>query len=162
MTKEKKETKCDDLIDALLEKHGKSPEAVLGENGLIAQLKKRVVERALAGELTHHLGYAKGEAPEELENHRNENRKAKIANERRLSWQPRANTRHRIYYFTGSSAACPFIQLLIQRLTSAKKRPVERPYMRVPIAVSSGASVRHCVGNARVSPNARTRSALPG
>jgi transposase-like protein len=63
MTKEKKETKCDDLIDALLEEHGISQEAVLGENGLIAQLKKRVVERALAGELTHHLGYARGEAP---------------------------------------------------------------------------------------------------
>jgi transposase-like protein len=62
MTKEKKERKCDDLIDALLEEHGISQEAVLGENGLIAQLKKRVVERALAGELTHHLGYAKGEA----------------------------------------------------------------------------------------------------
>jgi hypothetical protein len=44
MTKEKKETKCDDLIDALLEKHGSSPEAVLGENGLLAQLKKRLVE----------------------------------------------------------------------------------------------------------------------
>jgi putative transposase len=71
MTKERKERKCDDLIDALLEKHGISQEAVLGENGLIAQLKKRVVERALAGELTHHLGYARGEAPEEVENHRN-------------------------------------------------------------------------------------------
>jgi putative transposase len=71
MTKDKTERKCDDLIDALLEKHGISPEAVLGENGLIAQFKKRVVERALAGELTHHLGYAKGEAPEELDNHRN-------------------------------------------------------------------------------------------
>ena len=71
MTKEKKDTKCDELIDALLEKHGISPEAVLGENGLIAQLKKRVVERALAGELTHHLGYAKGQAPEEVDNHRN-------------------------------------------------------------------------------------------
>jgi putative transposase len=70
MTKEKKETSSDDLIDALLEKHGISPQAVLGENGLIAQLKKRVVERALAGELTHHLGYAKGEAPEEVDNHR--------------------------------------------------------------------------------------------
>src|SRR6476660_4093478 len=45
MAKEKKETKCDDLIDALLEEHGISQEAVLGENGLIAQLKKRVVER---------------------------------------------------------------------------------------------------------------------
>ena len=71
MSKEKKERKCDDLIDALLEEHGISQEAVLGENGLIAQLKKRVVERALAGELTHHLGYAKGEAPEEIDNHRN-------------------------------------------------------------------------------------------
>jgi hypothetical protein len=40
MTKEKKDTKCDDLIDALLEKHGISPEGVLGENGPIAQLKK--------------------------------------------------------------------------------------------------------------------------
>jgi putative transposase len=63
MTKEKKEMKCDDLIDALLEKHGISQEAVLGENGLIAQLEKRVVERALAGELTHHLGYPKGKRP---------------------------------------------------------------------------------------------------
>ena len=62
MSKEKKDARCDDLIDALLEKHGISPEAVLGESGLIAQLKKRVVEKALAGELTHHLGYAKGEA----------------------------------------------------------------------------------------------------
>ena len=70
MSKEKKDARCDDLIDALLEKHGISPEAVLGENGLIAQLKS-IVERALAGELTHHLGYAKGEAPEELDNHRN-------------------------------------------------------------------------------------------
>ena len=25
----------------------------------------------MAGELTHHLGYAKGEAPAELDNHRN-------------------------------------------------------------------------------------------
>ena len=77
MTKEKKETKCDDLIDALLEEHGISQEAVLGENGLIAQLKKRVVERALAGELTHHLGYAKGEG----ENHRNGYSKKRVIGE---------------------------------------------------------------------------------
>ena len=32
MTKEK-ETKCDDLIDALLEEHGISQEAVVGEDG---------------------------------------------------------------------------------------------------------------------------------
>jgi hypothetical protein len=29
MTKEKKETKCDDLVDALLEEHGISQEAML-------------------------------------------------------------------------------------------------------------------------------------
>ena len=81
MTKEKKETKCDDLIDALLQGHGISQEAVLGENGLIAQLKKRVVERALAGELTHHLGYAKGEAPEEIDNHRNGYSKKRVVGE---------------------------------------------------------------------------------
>ena len=60
-----KTTKCDDLIHALLEEHGISQEAVLGENGLIAQLKKRVVERALAGELT------RARPPEEIDNHRN-------------------------------------------------------------------------------------------
>ena len=65
------DSKCDDLIDALLEKHGISQEAVLGANGLIAQLKKRVVERALAGQGVDYLGYAKSEAPEEVDNHRN-------------------------------------------------------------------------------------------
>jgi putative transposase len=65
-----------------LKKHGISPEAVLGENGLIEQLKKRVVERALAGELTHHLGYAKGEAqPEEIDNHRNGYSKKRVVGE---------------------------------------------------------------------------------
>src|SRR4029077_10714588 len=89
MTKEKKETKCDDLIDALLEEHGISQEAVLGENGLIAQLKKRVVERALAGELTHHLGYAKGEAPEEIDNHRNGSSKKTVVVEKTERWRSR-------------------------------------------------------------------------
>ena len=42
---------------------GSFSDIVLGQSGLVAQLTKRVVERALAGELTHHLGYAKGEEP---------------------------------------------------------------------------------------------------
>jgi transposase-like protein len=71
MTKEKKDTSGDELIEALLEKYGRSREAILGENGLLADLKKRVVEKALAGELTHHLGYRPGEKPEGEENHRN-------------------------------------------------------------------------------------------
>lgn len=71
MTKEKKEVSGDELIEALLEKYGRSREAILGENGLMADLKKRVVEKALAGELTYHLGYRPGEKPEGEENHRN-------------------------------------------------------------------------------------------
>jgi transposase-like protein len=32
---------------------------MFGEDGLLQQLTKAVVERALRGELTHHLGYEK-------------------------------------------------------------------------------------------------------
>ena len=47
-----------DLIDQLLKDY-KSPEDVLGENGLLKQLTKAVLERALKAELSHHLGYEK-------------------------------------------------------------------------------------------------------
>ena len=47
-----------DLIDQLLKEY-KSPEDVLGDNGLLKQLTKAVLERALQAELTHHLGYEK-------------------------------------------------------------------------------------------------------
>ena len=47
-----------DLIDQLLKDY-KSPEDVLGENGILKQLTKAVLERAMAAELTHHLGYDK-------------------------------------------------------------------------------------------------------
>lgn len=53
----------DELIDQMLAAQGLSAEAVLGKDGLVSQLTKRVVERALAGELTHHLGYGKGGLP---------------------------------------------------------------------------------------------------
>lgn len=51
-----------ELLDQLL-KDTTSPEDLLGEDGLLQQLTKALVERALQGELTHHLGYAK-HAPE--------------------------------------------------------------------------------------------------
>src|SRR5690554_4283901 len=37
------------------------PEDLLGKGGLLEQLTKALVERALGAELSHHLGYAKGE-----------------------------------------------------------------------------------------------------
>jgi putative transposase len=48
------------LIDKLLEGYQK-PEDLVGENGLLKQLTKALVERALNAELTHHLGYAKND-----------------------------------------------------------------------------------------------------
>ena len=47
-----------DLIDQLLKDY-KSPEDVLGENGLLKQLTRAVLQRAMAAELTDHLGYEK-------------------------------------------------------------------------------------------------------
>ena len=45
----------DKLLDELLK--GKKPEEILGEGGLLGELTKRLVERALEGEMTDHLGY---------------------------------------------------------------------------------------------------------
>jgi putative transposase len=47
-----------DLLDTLLSDY-KKPEDLLGENGLLKQLTKALVERALEAELTDHLGHAK-------------------------------------------------------------------------------------------------------
>ena len=53
----KNTTKTDALLDDLLN-DCESPEDILGEHGLLKGLTKRLVERALQAELTHHLGYA--------------------------------------------------------------------------------------------------------
>lgn len=47
-----------ELLDELLKDY-KSPEDMFGDDGLLQQLTKAVVERALQGEMTHHLGYEK-------------------------------------------------------------------------------------------------------
>jgi putative transposase len=48
----------DELLDALM-KDCKKPEDIVGENGLLKQLTKRVLERAMQAEMTDHLGYEK-------------------------------------------------------------------------------------------------------
>jgi len=50
-----------ELLDELLKEY-KKPDDLLGEQGLLQQLTKALVERALNGELTHHLGYEKHDA----------------------------------------------------------------------------------------------------
>jgi putative transposase len=47
-----------ELLDELLKDYH-SPDDMFGNDGLLQQLTKAVVERALQGEMTHHLGYEK-------------------------------------------------------------------------------------------------------
>lgn len=46
------------LLDELLKDY-KNPEDLLGKNGIIQELKKRLIERAMEGEMNSHLGYEK-------------------------------------------------------------------------------------------------------
>src|SRR5579864_907583 len=46
------------LIDQLLIDY-KKPEDIIGENGLLKELTKAILERALEAEMTDHLGYEK-------------------------------------------------------------------------------------------------------
>lgn len=48
----------DDLLDQLMKDYQK-PEDLIGENGLLKQLTKRLLERAMQTEMTEHLGYDK-------------------------------------------------------------------------------------------------------
>jgi putative transposase len=48
----------DELIDNLLKDYEK-PEDLIGENGLLKQLTKRLLERAMSAEMTEHVGYEK-------------------------------------------------------------------------------------------------------
>jgi putative transposase len=49
-----------ELLDELLKDYQK-PEDVIGENGLLKQLTKALLERAMSAELTNHLGYEKND-----------------------------------------------------------------------------------------------------
>lgn len=48
----------DKLIDQLLEDYEK-PEDLMGQNGVLKNLTKKLIERAMEGEITHKLGYEK-------------------------------------------------------------------------------------------------------
>ena len=57
-----------ELLDSLVT----GPVTAEGFAELVLSFKKALMERALGGELTHHLGYGRGESkPEEVPNHRN-------------------------------------------------------------------------------------------
>lgn len=56
---EEKRTGLEQALDELLK--GKKPEEIVGPDGLLKQLTKALLERAMNAELSHHLGYEKGQ-----------------------------------------------------------------------------------------------------
>jgi putative transposase len=50
----------DELLDQLMKGLDK-PEDLLGDKGLLQELKKALIEKVLGAELTHHLGYERGD-----------------------------------------------------------------------------------------------------
>ncbi len=48
----------DELLDSLMKDY-KNPEDLIGESGLLKQLTKQLLERAMTAEMTEHLGYEK-------------------------------------------------------------------------------------------------------
>jgi putative transposase len=60
-----------EILDELIKGY-RNPEDLLGENGLLKQLTKQLLERAMQAELTHQIGYSKNEnAPDNQANRRN-------------------------------------------------------------------------------------------
>lgn len=55
----KAKNRVEELLDELIK--GKTPEELIGEGGLLKQLTKGLLERAMQGEMTHHLGYEKND-----------------------------------------------------------------------------------------------------
>ena len=70
---ENKEVKRPEIDSAIIEelmKGYEQPSDLTGPGGIMEELHKRLYERVLGAELTHHLGYGKGEAPEQAEGQR--------------------------------------------------------------------------------------------
>lgn len=63
MAKKKKEV--DPFVESLLDQisfKGLTQDDLLGNEGLVKQLTKRILEKALDSEMDHHLGYEKNDA----------------------------------------------------------------------------------------------------
>jgi transposase-like protein len=72
------------IIDELMKGYQR-PEDMTGPGGILEQLTKRVYERILGAEMTHYLGYDKGQAPQPKDrkhkNHRNGTSKKTLLSE---------------------------------------------------------------------------------
>ena len=48
----------DEILEEILKEY-KNPEDLIGKDGILKDLTKRLIEKAMESELTHHLGYEK-------------------------------------------------------------------------------------------------------
>jgi len=72
----------EELLDELIKDY-KDPEDLLGKNGLIGQLKKRLIEKAMEAEMKDHLGYPKNrKTAESNSNSRNGHSQKKVVSNR--------------------------------------------------------------------------------
>lgn len=65
-----------EILDQLLKDY-KNPEDLLGEEGILKQLSRALVERALDGEMTHHLGYEKHDKEQKPDENRRNGKSSK-------------------------------------------------------------------------------------
>src|SRR3984893_8269953 len=71
--RENKEVKRPEIDSAIIEelmKGYEQPSDLTGPGGIMEEVHKRLYERVLGAELTHYLGYGKGETPEQAEGQR--------------------------------------------------------------------------------------------
>jgi putative transposase len=85
-SQEGKKAQIDSAIIEELMKGYQKPEDLTGPGGIMEQLTKRLYERVLGAEMTHYLGYEKGQAAklgaeEKRENHRNGTSKKTLISE---------------------------------------------------------------------------------
>jgi transposase-like protein len=66
----KAKSRKEELLDELIKEY-KNPDDLIGENGLLKELTKALVERAMQEELTYHLGYEKSSRNSSTDNSRN-------------------------------------------------------------------------------------------
>ena len=98
-----------ELLDELLKGY-RSPQDLLGEDGLFKRLTAALVNRAMEAELTHHLGYEPGQpAPEGQRNRRNGKGRKRVRTEqgpveidvprdRDSSFEPRIVPKHQRHF----------------------------------------------------------------
>ena len=83
-SQEGKKPEIDSAIIEQLMKDYQRPEDLTGPGGIMEQLTKGLYERVLGAEMTHYLGYEKGQAPKadaQRENHRNGRSKKTLLSE---------------------------------------------------------------------------------